>query len=143
MSHVWISLPQDEDGYPPFTEEQLHVHEVAPGEYELDAPPAFAHGIAVGDVLGTQSMDDGTVWVTHVVQTGDHWCSRVVPLNSFSMDRVVEVFASMGVTARATDFGVATLDVGPEVDVAHVMAELEAGRAEGDWDFDLGVDPRA
>lgn len=142
MAHVWISLQQDEDGYPPYAEEQLHTTEVGENQHKLESTPAFAPGIAVGDVLGTQTMENGEIWATHVEQTGDHWCSRIVPLNGTPEQRILDVMASMGGTARETPYGLVTVDFDAGADVKHVMAELEAGRADGEWDFDLGVDPR-
>ncbi|MGA4506848.1 DUF4265 domain-containing protein [Propionibacteriaceae bacterium G1746] len=143
MSHIWISLPQDEDGYPPFAEEQLHTTPVGENLHRLEATPAFAVGIAVDDVLRTQTLADGTEWATEVVEQGDHWCSRIVGLNGYEHERIVEIMASMGGTAADTPYGLVTVDFDASVDVKHVLAELEAGRREGDWDFDLGVDPRA
>lgn len=143
MAHVWIALARDADGYPPVEEEQLHVATTGTDLATLTATPAFAPGLAVGDVLRTRTTADGRVWATAVASQGDHWCSRVVPLNDKPAGRVVEIFASMGCTATATEFGLVTVDVPPEADRDHVLRELHAGRDEGDWNFDLGVDPTA
>lgn len=140
MPHVWISLTQDEDGYPPYTQEQLPTREVGPDLHEVLAVPVFAKGIAVGDVLATQSVGD-EIWATSVSDEGDRWCARVVGLGGFDEDRIVEIFESMGGTASITSYGVVTLDFGPQVDGEHVVNELRAGRDEGDWDFDVGVVP--
>ncbi|GAB3716486.1 DUF4265 domain-containing protein [Mariniluteicoccus flavus] len=142
MTHLWIALEQDDDGYPPFVEEELHATAVGPDLYRIDRAPAFAYGIAVGDVVATTTTEDGRVWATSVAVEGDHWCARVVPLGGVEMGRVVKVFTSMGVNASATDYGVVTLDVPAGVEVEHVLAELRAGRDEGDWDFDVGVEGR-
>ena len=47
----------------------------------------------------------------------------------------------MGANATLTPYGIVTLDVGPQVDADHLMAELRAGREAGDWDYDVGVSP--
>lgn len=143
MAHVWISLPQDEDGYPPFEQEQLHTTEVGTDQHRLDATPAFAYGLAVGDILGTQTMPNGEVWTTHVVEQGDHWCSRVVPLNGTEPQDILDVMAHLGGTPQWTDFHLAAVDFDPSVDVDHALAALQGGRESGQWDYDLGVDPRA
>lgn len=139
MAHVWISLAQHED--PPFTEEQLHTHPVGEDRHRLESTPAFAYGIAVGDVVETQDTADGRSWIISVAEQGDHWCTRVVPLNGFDIEKIVDVMASMGGTASQTVFGLVTVDFDAAVDVKHVMAELTAGRDAGNWDFDLGVRP--
>lgn len=141
MAHVWINLAQDADGYPPVTEEELHTEPVGPNLHRLLATPAFAYGIAVGDVLRSSAVDDGTEWVVAVEEQGDHWCSRIVPFGDVEMQRIVDLMTSMGGTATATTYGLVTADFGPTVDAGHVLAELQAGREDGDWDYDLGVRP--
>lgn len=141
MAHVWINLPQDEDGYPPFTEEQLHTTPVGENLHRLESTPAFAYGIAVGDVLRTKSVEDDSEWVTEVAEQGNHWCSRIVPLNGTETQRIVDLMASMGGTAVGTTYGLVTVDFEAGVDSKHVLAELQAGREAGDWDYDLGVKP--
>lgn len=142
MAHVWISLPQDDEGYPPFTEEQLHTREVDTDLHEVLSVPVFAKGIAVGDTLATRTVGD-ELWATHVESEGDRWCVRIVPLGGYDEERIVEVFDSMGAAAARTPYGVVTVDVGPEVDAQHLMAELDSGLDEGDWDYDVGVTPNA
>lgn len=142
MAHVWISLAQDEDGYPPFTEEQLHTREVGTDRHEVLSVPAFAKGIAVGDILATKSVGE-ELWATHVESEGKRWCVRIVALGGFDDERIVEVFDSMGALATKTPYGVVTLDVGPDVDAQHLLAELESGLTEGNWDYDVGVMPTA
>lgn len=141
MAHIWIGLERDADGYPPYAQEQLHVEQLGEDLVELSSTPVFAPGLAVGDVLRTRAASDGESWATDVVRQGDHWCSRVVPLNGYPAERAVEVFNSMGCAAHKTQFGLVTVDVAVHVEAGHVLNELRAGRDDGDWDFDLGVDP--
>ena len=138
-AHVWIALEQ-EDGFPPFSEEQLHTRAVGGGLYELLTTPVFARGVAVGDLLAVTDVD-GELWATEVAAEGDHWCGRVVALGGFDEDRIAEILVSMGATVSPTPYGVLTFDASPDVDAEHFIAELDAGVAAGDWDYDLSVAP--
>lgn len=62
-------------------------------------------------------------------------------MNGNPAERVVAVFDSMGCEAVETPFALVTVDALAHMDAQHVLNELRAGRDEGDWDFDLGVDP--
>lgn len=141
MAHVVINLPQV-DGYPPYSEEELHTTELDEGLHRLDITPTFAMGIAVGDVLCTESVDDGTVWATSVAVQGDHWCSRIVPFGDTTMDSIIAVMTDVGGTAHDSGYGLVAVDFDATVDVEAVIHALEQGRAEECWDFGLGVDPR-
>lgn len=141
MPHVWIALEQDAEGWPPVTEEEVRTEEIGENLHRITSTPVFVPGVAVGDVLATETQPDASVWAVAVAEQGNHWCSRVVPLGGFDPERIVEVFDSMGARTTLTRYGIVTLDVGPGIDARHVLDELEAGRAEGDWDFDLGVTP--
>lgn len=137
---AYVSLEQDEDGYPPFDSEELDVELRHDGACTVVGVPVFTNGIAVDDIVSVvQTEDDDRWWVTAVMLASGHGTVRVVPHGDTSPDQIVAELAALGCAAQGTDFGVVAVDVPPEVDPEALDAALTAGRAAGRWDYDVGV----
>ncbi len=137
---AYVSLEQDEDGYPPFDSEELDVELRHDGACTVVGVPVFTNGIAVDDIVSVvQTEDDDRWWVTSVMLASGHGTVRVVPHGDTTFDEIVAELEAVGCRAHGTDFGVVGVDVPPEVDPEALNASLTAGRATGRWDFDVGV----
>jgi hypothetical protein len=138
--HAYVSLEQDEDGYPPFESEQLDVELRHDGACTVVGIPVFTNGIAVDDIVWViQTDEDDRWWVTSVMLASGHGTVRVVPFGETSFDEIVAELEAIGCVAHGTDFGVVAVDVLPDVDADALDGVLDAGRAAGRWDFDVGV----
>jgi hypothetical protein len=138
--HAYVSLEQDEDGYPPFDTEELEVELRHDGACTVVAVPAVTNGIAVGDIVSVVRVeDDDRWWVTSVMLASGHGTVRVVPFGDTTFDQVVTELAAIGCVAHGTDHGLVAVDVPPDVDPDVLMGVLEAGRHAGRWTFDVGV----
>lgn len=141
MAHIYVDLERDADGYPPYDSEELHASRVRDDLWRLEASPAFCYGIAAGDLLRVAPRRDGRLWAVEVVQSGDGWCARVIPLDGAAPDAAVAALDALGCPHRVTELGMVVVEGGPDVDAAAVLKALEQGRQRGVWDFDLGVAP--
>jgi hypothetical protein len=138
--HAYVSLEQDEDGYPPFDSEELEVELRHDGACTVVGVPVFTNGIAVDDIVSViQTEDDDRWWVTSVMLASGHGTVRVVPHGETSFDQIVAELQAVGCVAHGTDFGVVAVDVPPEVDADALDEVLAAGRVSGRWEFDIGV----
>jgi hypothetical protein len=138
--HAYVSLEQDEDGYPPFDSEELVVELRHDGACTVVGVPVFTNGIAVDDIVSViQTEDDDRWWVTSVMLASGHGTVRVVPHGDTSFDQVVAELHAIGCVAHGTDFGVVAVDVPPDVDAGILDGVLTAGRSSGRWEFDVGV----
>ena len=138
--HAYVSLEQDEDGYPPFDSEELEVELRHDGACTVVGVPVFTNGIAVDDIVSVvQTEDDDRWWVTSVMLASGHGTVRVVPHGHTSFDQIVAELEAVGCAAHGTDFGVVAVDVPPEADAEALGEVLAAGRASGRWEFDRGV----
>lgn len=140
--HLRVALQRDADGYPPFDSEEVDAELIDDSTAAVTAAPAFAPGLAVGDVVAVSTSEDGDLWITEVTTESDHWTTRVIPLDGQELTAIVEALNARGADARPTQYGLVVCDVPPHVDAGGLVAYLEQGRDGGDWDFDLGVDPR-
>lgn len=141
VQHIYVRLTRDAGGYPPFDAEELDASQVGADTWRIELAPVFLVGIARGDVVRVSKMDDGTLWATEVVSTAGSWCARVIPLGGQQAHPVVQEFLALGCAARDTPYGLVVIEPPAAVDVDEVQRALEAGRAAGRWDFDLGVIP--
>ena len=138
--HAYVSLEQDEDGYPPFDSEELEVELRHDGACTVVGVPVFTNGIAVDDIVSViQTEDDDRWWVTSVMLASGHGTVRVVPHGETTFDEIVTELGALGCVAHGTDFGVVAVDVPPEVDADALDGVLMGGRASGRWEFDVGV----
>ena len=138
--HAYVSLEQDEDGYPPFESEELDVELRHDGACTVVGIPVFTNGIAVDDIVSViQTDEDDRWWVTSVMLASGHGTVRVVPFGETSFDEIVAELEAVGCVAHGTDFGVVAVDVLPDVDGDALTGVLEAGRSAGRWEFDVGV----
>lgn len=71
-------------------EEAIDAEPVGDDIYRLVRAPAWAFGIARGDVVATQTVADGKHWITRVGSTPGHWCLRLVPFRPLEADAVIE-----------------------------------------------------
>lgn len=142
MTHVYVALQRDSDGYPPYDTEEIDAVHIGGDRYRLVAVPVFAYGLAVGDVVRVvRVVGDARLWVAEVLEESGHWTARIVPAKSTESDSVVRSFQEAGCLAHPTPFGLIAVDVPATVSQETVMHSLERGRDEGLWDFDLGVLP--
>src|SRR5689334_8046615 len=137
---AYVSLEQDEDGYPPFETEELEVELRHDGACTVVGVPVFTDGIAVDDIVSVvQTEDDDRWWVTSVMLASGHGTVRVAPLGDTAAEEVVAELAGIGCVAHDTPHGLVAVDVPPDVDPDALIALLEAGESAGRWGFDVGV----
>lgn len=69
---MYISLPRDEDGYPPYEVEELRAEPLGGGRHRILGIPVFAYGLAVGDVVRVaRVLGDRRLWVTEVAEPAE------------------------------------------------------------------------
>lgn len=138
--HAYVSLEQDEDGYPPFDSEELDVELRHDGACTVVGVPVFTNGIAVDDIVSVvQTEDDDRWWVTSVMLASGHGTVRVVPFAETTFEEVVAELEAIGCSAQGTEHGLVAVDVPADVDPDSLDRVLEAGRSAGRWDYDIGV----
>jgi hypothetical protein len=142
--HVYVSLERDEDGYPPFDSEELDAVDLGGGRFRLAAAPAFAYGLAPGDIVRAEmTSGDRRAWAVEVIHPSDNWLARIMPRAGCDAADVVEQFRSIGCDARVTPYRLITVLVPAGVTVSSVMKRLQDGQETNSWYFDLGVAPPA
>jgi len=141
MAHIYVSFTRDSDGYPPYEVEEIEASFVGAVRYRIDGIPAFAYGLSRGDVVTVVRVvgDDERLWVEKVVERSDHWTVRVLPKDEAELSTVAQVFHEIGCTAQVTPFGLVALDLPADSSRDQVIEALKTGRAQGAWDFDIGV----
>jgi predicted RNA-binding protein with TRAM domain len=144
MSHVYVELQRDEDGYPPYEVEQIDAAALGSGRFRIDGIPVFVYGLAKGDVVQGVRVagEDDRVWVSEVLETSGHWTARVLPADAAMLDKTADRFTRIGCQAHSTPFGLVAVDVPPKTSADAVLKVLEEGRRSGEWTFDLGVAPK-
>jgi hypothetical protein len=134
-----IKLRQDETGYPPFSAEEVAATEVGDHQYRLESTPAFAFGLAQGDIVRAQHYGP-ELWVEELLQSSGHGTVRVVALGAHSMETPRVALEEMGCSVSPTVIdGMIAVDVPPHIDFNPVEEFLRSGRETSSWDFNIGV----
>lgn len=142
MTHVYVSLERDEDGYPPFDVEEIDATSLGGARYRIEGIPVFVYGLAPGDVVKVVRVHgEERLWVSEVLEQAGHWTSRVVPKDLATLDDVASLFQELGCRAHATPFGLVAVDVPASTPAGPVRDLLDTGAASGRWHYDLGVAP--
>jgi hypothetical protein len=137
-----IRLARDADGYPPFDFEEVAAVGIGDHLFRLVSPPAFAHGLAAGDVVMIRHHPDipgEHAWIESLVEAGGHSTFRVIGLGGRTPDEPRRLAYQFGcdVTDAPVDRMIA-IDVPVEADVRSLYEALKTGRGS-DWDLDVGV----
>jgi hypothetical protein len=144
VTHVYVALERDKDGYPPFDTEEIDASSLGGARYRIEGIPVFVSGLAKGDIVKVVvTRGDGRRWVTEVLEPSGHLTARVMPWQADALGEVAARFKSLDCPAHATPYGLVAVDVPPSASTERVMRALEKGRATGEWDFDMGVAPGA
>ena len=134
-SHVkmLVHLEQDEDGYPPTTEESLWVLPLGEGLFQVDNIPFFAWDIALGDVVAAE-LEEGMWRFRKVVHRSGHATLRLIIYDVAEVPAVIERFAMLGCLSERSHIpGLIALDVPPSTPWTEVSRLLAEGEAEDRW----------
>jgi hypothetical protein len=143
---VRIRVPLEGAGGTP-QEDAIWAEPLGSDRYRIESCPFLAYGISRDDVVRAAVPGQGGEPVLeHVVEKGGHRTLRV----ALDPDVSLEEGDVAALLARLVDFGctwesarpkLVALDLPPEVEVARVVAHLEAARRDGAllWEW---VDPR-
>jgi hypothetical protein len=137
-SHVkmLVHLEQDEDDYPPTTEESLWVLPLGEGLFQVDNIPFFALDLALEDVV-TADPEDGVWRFRRVVRHSGHATLRLLVYEVAEVPVVIERFAGLGCLCERSHIpGLIALDVPPSTPWTEVKRLLLEGEAEERWGYE-------
>lgn len=133
-----IKLAQDGSGWPPYDSEEVAGEKVGEDEYRLLAPPLFAKGLAVGDVVHTHEYGDPPrPWIASFVRPSGHSTIRVITRLGFDEEATITRLAAAGLELKPTSLiGLYVADLPAELPYAHIRAELETVADAGQIDVE-------
>ena len=148
---VTFGMTPDEEGWPPIGSETLWAQPLGEGRYRLDTVPFFVPDLAVGDVVTAAPDADGRLWAQRRESTGGHGTIRIIPLLDGSLLGSTQALVSAlsqslgdlapGVRWESAGpaYSLVALDLTPdlaETELARVRNWLEAGQADGAWEYE-------
>jgi hypothetical protein len=131
-----IGAPLDEAG----KWEQLWARQLAPNRFELCCIPFMTYGLALGDVVETETQNGHEQLVSRVVEPSGRFAMRVWFLETTVADEVAERLAAMGCLLewRSHSSQLLAVDVSDEA-ATHAVAEmLRPYENEGLLNFETG-----
>lgn len=131
-----VHLEQDEDGYPPTTEESMWVRPLGEGLFQVDNIPFFASDIALEDVVAADP-EKGVWRFRQVVRRSGHATLRLIIYDVAEVPAVIERFARLGcISERSHIPGLIALDVPPSTPWAEVKRLLVEGETQELWGYE-------
>lgn len=98
---VFFELEQDEDGYPPETQESMWAVDLGGGLYRIDNIPFFAVGISDGDVVRAAERD-GELMFRDLVEPSDNCTIRLIMFEKGREDEVRAALTGLGCEIEGT-----------------------------------------
>ncbi|MCW6004605.1 DUF4265 domain-containing protein [Micromonospora sp. CPCC 205371] len=120
----------------------LGAEALAPDRVRLPSAPWAALNAAKGDIFRVQRELDGKLWAQEKLEASGYCAIRVVlasdsplgPLDT-ATEAILEKFTALGATGSGM-FGLAVIDVPPDVDLYLVRRLLDTGQGDDWWDYD-------
>jgi hypothetical protein len=126
-------------------DEWLWAEPLGSSRFRVESTPFFAYGLSHGDVVRADERSD-LAHLEEVERKSGHRTLRVALDGEFDLDRgevqrFLDGLLSLGCTYEAMPPKIVALDVPPEVEVAEVIARLQAQVRDGVlvWEW---ADPR-
>jgi hypothetical protein len=141
-TEIWFRIEKDAEGYPKSQDwEQLYSWRTDDG-FRIDNVPFFAKNIAVGDVVFATKTEEGWHRFDRVLSRGGHSAFRVWLSQKLEPNRehVLQEIRRLGGRAELTLERLIAIDVPPECE-PQIWNYLDAGRAKGEWDLQVGYSP--
>lgn len=131
------------DDWPPASVESLWAVDQGDGTARLDNIPWFVRGIACGDIVATESDEEGVRWAGKVVRRSENCTIRLIVLrdsgSGAARQSVINAFKELDVDGEGIErYGMVALDVPPTADLAKVQRLLKHGVAKEWWDMEEG-----
>ncbi len=105
--------------------------------YEVDNIPFYATGVAVGDVVATESDVDGGLLFLEVIRPSGHSTIRLWFSDERDVAQVRESLRSAGCTSELSELPrLVAVDVPPARSLAEMKAFFDAGEAAGTFEYE-------
>ena len=132
-----------EDNWPPASVESLWAVDQGDDTARLDNIPWFVRGIACGDIVATESDEEGVRWAGEVVRRSENCTIRLIVFrddgSAAARQSVINAFRELGVSGEGIEkFGMVALDIPHTADLAKVQRLLNHGVAKEWWHMEEG-----
>lgn len=136
---VFVTLKRNDEGYPPWDEEEIWAEPAGSDLFRLDASPTFAKGLSYRDVVHVVAV--GERWyIDRVVESHGHSTIRAILFDDEHHDRLQSLCREHGCDADHTEVqGLFAIDVPPDKNYNELVKELTEGHRNGFWDYEVGA----
>jgi len=135
---VNFRLDQDAEGWPPVASESVWAKPTVGGLYRIENVPFFVRGLSLGDEVRATLSPEGRLAYIETVTFSDHTTVRIIVFRKEETAAVREAIVLLGCSSELADmrgYSLIAVDVPGNVDYAQVHALLDAGFAEGRFDY--------
>ncbi|MEJ2682520.1 MAG: DUF4265 domain-containing protein [Gammaproteobacteria bacterium] len=103
--------------------------------FKLDNIPFYAKGVAFEDVVSARNID-GCLYVDELLEPSGHSTVRIWFANEGEVQPVRDALKSMGCDTELSDQSrLVAVDIPSSVQYENIRAYLDAGEADGRWDY--------
>jgi hypothetical protein len=138
--HLYFALKRDEQGYPPFSTEELDAVRLEDGTYRIEGIPVFAKDLARLDIVRVvRVVGDDRLWIAEGLESPGHGTARLARVRR--TDETLSELTAKGLKCIAAH-GLIAIDIpaGGESCVS-VLETIVAGEERGDWEVEISVAP--
>ena len=147
LTKIRFKLVPDEDGYPPFSSENIGCVRLDARRFRVDNIPFFVYGVSFADIVSAGESKDGLSF-QQLLEEGGHSTLRVIFLDNPKDARPAKIRANeLGKILERAGCGfqvspapeMLAIDVPPSVAIDVVRRILSEGEDAGLWCHDEGT----
>jgi hypothetical protein len=135
---VRFPLEQDEDGYPPASDELLWARLVSDGVYRVDNIPFFVRGISLGDEVCVDTVDGDLVY-RGVHRQGGHRTIRLLVGDEAQVPRIRDELRALGCPSELSHIPIlVAVDIPPDIPESVIRGYLDRSMHAGVFEYEEG-----
>lgn len=138
MDRLTIKFPieQDEDGYPPITDESVWAQPTTSGAFLIDTIPFFATDATLGDEVNAEQIDGELFYVSTSEPSGNSLL-RVVFFDAAFVEDLRRQLNELGCSSELSHVDcLIAVNVPQSASLREVQQLLNAGCDKGQWDYE-------
>jgi len=137
---ILFKLENNEDNYPPFSEEIVWAFEVdkAKGLYRIDNTPFYIYGISFGDTIKAV-MQSKQLYFKEIIEKSGNSTIRIYCKDIIATNKIQEKIKKLGASFEGSNIAsLFAVNIPKNIDFNSIISYLEKNKTKYDMEYEDG-----